>query len=207
MSEEKIMKEVIEHIAKCRPGLTSRPRFVGRDEEFESNRDVDAVREFLESKPQALERDFVIDSIRSRYREDPPDCEVFDCQGKKWGFELVELVDESYARALGGQRPYFKPKLYDSESLTGSLQTLLDRKARKPGDIRGTPYFKLVLLILTDEPALGFELCEEVFHSHNFRRPEPWEMAYLVFPPSTSNGGTFQFGQLNYRPIPIRFDT
>jgi hypothetical protein len=209
MNEEGLLKEVADHIAKCRPGgiLVSRPRYVGRDKEFEGGLDEHMVREFLESKPQSLGCDFYLNSIRSRNREDPPDCEVFDRLDNKWGFELVELVDEDFARLNCSDRPYFNPKPYSAETFTNKLQAVLEKKKRDPRSIRGAPYFKLALLVLTDEPLLSFAMCEDVLISHCFCRPEPWEMGYLLFPPLAAHSSAFQPEQMNYRSILVRFDS
>jgi hypothetical protein len=160
---------------------------------------------FLEAELPLELREAGLHSPKSRGRNDPPDCEARDVQGGRWGFELTEFVDEAFVRTLGSEQR-FSPKQYSAGDFVTELQHCLDKKRRPSNCIRGAPYRRLVLVILTNEMRLSFDLCQRTLKSHKFTKPTPWDCAFFVLPPAVSSRPLrCPEEDLKYRVIQIAF--
>jgi hypothetical protein len=101
--------------------------------------EVDAARAVLEGSGCN------VGQLESR-NDDPPDCEAI-VDGKRSGIEITELVHErSLKSTIKGSGQYF---LWDRDDLLTKLQKLIQHKDR--ADIKGGPYDRYILVIVTDE--------------------------------------------------------
>jgi hypothetical protein len=105
------------------------------------------------------EADVHVEGLRSRGNEDPPDCEG-RLAGQRCGIEVVELVhrptlEQSIAATRSrrrGKEPR-RPEVYfvwERDDLLSALQDIIDAKDR-PKNIKGGPYHRYLLVIVTDE--------------------------------------------------------
>jgi hypothetical protein len=104
--------------------------------------------------------------LRSRGREDPPDCEAI-IEGLRYGIEVTELVDEATLKAAIKGNPQFL--LWDRDQLCAELQKRIDRKDVPPQKVKGGPYDRYMLIIATDETALGHRDVEQFLEGEMFR--------------------------------------
>ncbi len=99
-----------------------------------------------------------IDQLRSREPgKDPPDCEG-NFKGERCGIEVSELVHEKTLKStIKGKPQYFN---WCREALIAAIQTRISRKDRREL-VKGGPYQKYILILITDEFMLGRSLVEE----------------------------------------------
>lgn len=107
--------------------------------------------------------------------KDPPDCIADDTNGNKIGFEISELVDERSVRQ--GQRGQQELKIWENEELIEKLKEIVCEKDKK--EYHGGPYFKIVLVIFTDEFCLDPETIIPVVYNHTF--PETYQINEVYF--------------------------
>ena len=124
--------------------------------------EVGAAQEVLSRAGLSVER------LRARRDgNDPPDCEA-EIGGQHCGIEVTELLHRKTLEAtIRGTAQYF---LWDREDLLRELQGVIDRKDR-PHTVKGGPYDRYILVIVTDEFVLGQAdtkgyLSGAVFRSH-----------------------------------------
>ncbi len=205
MDDEKIQAEVLELIKNRRTcAFIPRPNNV-RHTASQNSDDVHVVRRFLEAVKNLLSLGVDAKSVVSRGTNDPPDCEAYDEEKRKLGFEITELVDAEYIKGLKNQT--FNPEKYSVQAFIGELESLLAKKKKRcfPDKLKGGPYYKLVLLIIINEPLLNFHFCKEVLRSHRFDKSEPLDLGFLCFPPAIPHGPLVNLHDLNYRTFPIYF--
>jgi hypothetical protein len=96
---------------------------------------------------------------------DPPDCEA-NVEGVNAGIEITELVHEKTLKStLKGDAKYF---VWDKEALASELQRIVDRKGDQ-AKIKGGPYEKYILIIVTDEFVLGHDDVSQFLSDRTFR--------------------------------------
>lgn len=111
--------------------------------------------------------------LRSR-SEDPPDCDA-TVDGLLWGIEVTEIVHQrTLEQALKLQQThggwpkgtirYFE---WDRQSLLTAIQKRIDKKDE--GKVKGGPYDRYALVIVTDEFHLHRETVEEFLAGATFR--------------------------------------
>ncbi|MCW5689487.1 MAG: hypothetical protein KIT76_13155 [Pseudolabrys sp.] len=93
-----------------------------------------------------------IDGICSRaVGQDPPDCEGY-IDGSLCGVEVSELVHEKTLKStIKGKPQYF---IWNRQVFLDAVQARISRKDSKE-DIKGGPYGRYILILLTDEMMLG----------------------------------------------------
>lgn len=116
-----------------------------------------------------------------------------------------QLVDTDSVRARVTKQ-LFVPKEFSAKDFADALQECLNKKSRSQNKIRGKPYLKLVLLVITNEALLNFSFCKNVLDFYRFKKPEPWDFAFFILPPSIPHRPSAEL-KLNYRAIQIQFDS
>lgn len=98
--------------------------------------------------------------------QDPPDCEAM-IDGVWCGIEVSELLDQTtLEKSIKGVEQHF---VWQRENLCLAIQRRIERKGR-PTQVKGSPYEKYILAIVTDELYLNREsvaqfLLGATFHS------------------------------------------
>jgi hypothetical protein len=153
---------------------------------------------FWRDKPQmerGVARDILgragvdVQQLRSRGPgDDPPDCEAM-IGGLLCGIEVTELLDrptlESTIRGKG------QWMVWDRIMLCTELQRLIDRKD-KPEKVKGGPYDRYILVVVTDEPLLGREDVGQFLEGATFRSHFITEVYLgLSYDPSVSSCPVF----------------
>ena len=117
------------------------------------------ARTVLESAGRQFEQ------LRSRGREDPPDCEAI-IEGLRYGIEVTELADETTLKAsIKGNHQIL---LWGCDQLCAELQKRIDRKDVPPQKVKDGPYDRYMLIIATDETALDPERVEQFLEGKRF---------------------------------------
>jgi hypothetical protein len=118
------------------------------------------------------------EQLRSRHREDPPDCEAI-VDGWRTGIEVTELAHESTLKStIKGNARFL---LWDQSTLCAKLQALIERKDT-PEKVKDGPYDRYFLIIHTDECSLGKENVEGFLRGATFQS-RLITHAYLALPP------------------------
>ena len=108
---------------------------------------------------------------------DPPDCEAIDCQGRRIGIEVTELVDSRAVKRFR-RDPTFVAE-WDAPKLLDYVNRLLTRKDA-PATVRDGPYYEYFLVIHTDEAVLQRDTVTAWLGNHRFPRPRLISRAYLL---------------------------
>jgi hypothetical protein len=97
--------------------------------------------------------------------QDPPDCEAI-IDGLRCGIEVSELLDQAaLEKSIKGAEQHFA---WQRESLCLALQNRIDRKDR-PTPLKGGPYEKYFLVIVTDELFLHRECVAQFLKGATFQ--------------------------------------
>jgi hypothetical protein len=98
--------------------------------------------------------------------QDPPDCEAM-IDGQRCGIEVSELLDQDTLEHFiqGGTG---EPFSWQPEDLYSALQNRIDRKDC-PTELKGGPYERYFLVIVTDEPFLDRESVEQFLAGATFQ--------------------------------------
>jgi hypothetical protein len=141
------------------------------------------------------------EQLRSRHREDPPDCEAI-VNGWRTGIELTELADKPAVKSniktserfplsrgiplwdqanLRARLRSQRFRLWDHATLRAELQRLIDRKDI-PEKVKGGLYDRYFLIIHTAEGALGKDNVEAFLQGATFQS-RLITHAYLALPP------------------------
>jgi hypothetical protein len=119
--------------------------------------------------------------------DDPPDCEGM-IGGSLCGIEVTELIDQSTLESsIRGNVQWL---VWDREMLCEELQRRIDRKD-KP--VKGGPYGRYILVVVTDETFLGRHDVAQFLEGATFQARFITE-AYLAlsYDPSVSSCPVFQ---------------
>jgi hypothetical protein len=120
-------------------------------------------------------------------REDPPDCQAFDVDGRLIGIEVSELIDKEFLSSLKKGKRKDWAATWDYQKLIDLVAERIDRKGRaKP---KGGPYASYLLVIFTDEPNLNLQWCQSALVNYRFARPGVIDEAYLLMSYAPSLGG------------------
>jgi hypothetical protein len=137
--------------------------------------------------------------LRSRVPgDDPPDCEAM-IDGVLCGIEVTELVDQpTLESSIRGHGQWL---VWDPNMLCTELQRLIDRKD-KPERLKGGPYARYILVVVTDEPLLGREDVRQFLEGATFRTRFITEVYLgLSYDPSVSSCPVFQL-KLAHNDLP-----
>ncbi len=138
-------------------------------------------------------------SLRSRGRDDPPDCEALDLAGRRVAFELSEIVD-AQAIMRHTRREGLHYREYSEASFLALLDARLTAKLREETDLKGGPYHRRVLVLHSDEGLLDPEFCSSAVRGRTARYIRPWTDVFLIFPPPPHFTGT-DIGYVRKCPI------
>jgi hypothetical protein len=95
-------------------------------------------------------------ALKSRGRDDPPDCEAVTSSGSRVGIEVIELVDEAAIKAdIAGAR--FAYAIWGEDKLLKRVEDIVHGKDVPADKIKGGPYDGYWLVIHCDETAVAFE--------------------------------------------------
>jgi hypothetical protein len=120
--------------------------------------------------------------------QDPPDCEAM-IGGLQCGIEVTELVDRRTLEAsIRGSEQWL---VWDQKMLCRELQRLIDRKDKRE-KVKGGPYDRYILVVVTDESLLGRQDVTQFLAGATFRASfitevylglsyDPWVSACPVF--------------------------
>jgi hypothetical protein len=118
-------------------------------------------------------------NLRARGQgQDPPDCEALNARGQRLGIEVTELVDRK-AIARSRRRGGSVWAEWDRAKLVTALADRL-RAKDVPGNVKGGPYDRYVLLTFTDEPELSLDRVAELLTGQSFARPTLITDGYLL---------------------------
>jgi hypothetical protein len=142
-----------------------------------------------------------LNDLSSRGREDPPDCDAI-IDGERCGIEVTELVHEkTLKKTIEGSPQYF---LWDRNDLLSTLQRLIDRKD-VPEKIKGGPYARYILIIVTDEFVLGQDEVSAFLEGARFKARIISDAFFALSYHPSHNGGScpvFQLPIVRYRAAP-----
>lgn len=116
---------------------------------------------------------------------DPPDCVVFDREGREVAVEVTELVDEeAIRRSLHGDKvsqPRTPVEEVEEIKVITKINCIIQKKDGKV--FKGGPYAKKILLIFTDETILVSRRFEyaEFLPKRSFGPVEQIDEAYFLF--------------------------
>lgn len=125
----------------------------------QSEEEVGAAREVLTTAGHK-----VVDLRAREPGQDPPDCEA-NIDGKRCGIEVTELLDQPTLEAsINGSEQHC---IWTRQDFCIQVQNLIDRKDRADR-VRGGPYERYFLVIVTDELLLYRETVAEFLKGAKF---------------------------------------
>ena len=106
-----------------------------------------------------------VEQLTARAKDDPPDCEAL-VDGQRCGIEVTEFVHQT-ALQLSNQRGecHFA---WERDDFAQELRKRIDRKDR-PGGVKGGPYQRYFLVIVTDEMFLDRNTVERFLADLSFQ--------------------------------------
>ncbi len=127
----------------------------------------------------------MVEGLRSRGDQDPPDCEAI-VDGLWAGIEITELTHrETLERSLKGDGQHFT---WPRETLLSQLQYWIDRK--DTAKLKGGPYERYFLVIVTDEFCLDRESVRAHLEGATFRASMITDVLFgLSYHPDPETGG------------------
>lgn len=110
-------------------------------------------------------------------KKDPPDCVAEDNDGEIIGIEVTELVDEqAISENQKGTRVY---RDWETHKVINAIKEILKEKDTK--NYIGGPYFKLILIIFTDELTISSERYSLILNSKVFPTCKQINEVYFLF--------------------------
>lgn len=142
-------------------------------------------------------------SLRSRGRDDPPDCDATLIDGSRVAFELTDLVDEKGVRDANSKKagpPFVE---FDEARAQALIAQRITAKRRDVSALKGGPYARRVLVLHTAEAMLGPDLCDRAIAAHPVPNVPPWTDVFILFPPPVNFDGNEQFEPTRYPVLRI----
>ena len=160
------------------------PFFEGPDKQIKEQGVVQTLLEAMESRGETK----YFGPVRPPSSGDPPDCVVFDCDGKPVAVEVTEFVSrkaiEKNLKIKRDPEKTWKDSIYrrwEPNEVIKETKCIIQEKDGKT--FKGGPYAKKILVIFTDEDALisgRFEYAKR-FREQSFGPVRQIDEAYLLF--------------------------